>query len=191
MFTVIPLVNVSNVRFHLQVCVVLIRRDSVWGPSDKRSHTILALLLIVAICVGLVGCFFIVLLTKRVSNEMRLRAALIQQLEATKQAENKSSHKSIVFASMSHDLRTPLAAILGLIDLCLCDAVESSELESNLSQMKSCATNLLGEFVISSCIQVDIYESLIKLSLLVLIARSLWYYKTTRIRSHLYYSCSS
>ncbi|KAG6554359.1 hypothetical protein Mapa_004276 [Marchantia paleacea] len=126
------------------VVVVLIPRDSVWGPSDKRSHTILALLLILAICVGLVGCFFIVLLTKGVSNEMRLRAALIQQLEATKQAENKSSHKSIVFASMSHDLRTPLAAILGLIDLCLCDAMEMSELESNLSQMKSCATNLLG-----------------------------------------------
>eukprot|EP00250_Pteridium_aquilinum_P016449 c23106_g1_i1 orf=2167-4776(+) len=93
---------------------------------------------------GIVGCFFVMLLTKGVSNEMRLRAALIQQLEETKRAETKSSHKSLVFANMSHDLRTPLAAILGLIDLCLCDASEFSELGSNLLQMKSCATNLLG-----------------------------------------------
>ncbi|KAL3697509.1 hypothetical protein R1sor_011585 [Riccia sorocarpa] len=126
------------------VCVILIPRDSLWGSSDKQSHTIFALLLILAICVGLVGCLFIVLLTKGISNEKCLREALYQQEEATKEAENRSNQKSIVFASMSHDLRTPLAAILGLIDLCLCDAVGASELESNLSQMKSCATNLLG-----------------------------------------------
>ncbi|CAM6098136.1 unnamed protein product [Calypogeia fissa] len=125
------------------VCVILVPRESIWGTSDRRSRVVFALLLALSLSVGFLGCFFIVLLTRGISSEMRLRAALIRQLEATKQAENKSSHKSIMFASMSHDLRTPLAAILGLIDLCLCDAMESSELESNLSQMKSCATNLL------------------------------------------------
>jgi signal transduction histidine kinase len=127
-----------------QVFVMVLPRNSIWGPTDSRSHVALASLVVLATCVGMVGCFFILVLTKGVSNEIQLRAALFQQLEATKEAESKNSHKSIVFASMSHDLRTPLAAILGLIDLCLCDATESSELESNLFHMKSCATNLLG-----------------------------------------------
>ena len=104
------------------------------------------MLIALTACVGLVGCFFVILLTKGFSNEMGLRASLIQQLEKTKTAEMKSSHKSLVFANMSHDLRTPLAAILGLIDLCLSDGSVCSELETNLLQMKSCATNLLGEF---------------------------------------------
>lgn len=136
----------SNSCWFSQVCVVLIPREGLLGMTDKRSHTVLALLLTLSICVGVLGCFFVALLTRGLTTEMHLRAALIKQLEATKQAENKSSHKSIMFASMSHDLRTPLAAILGLIDLCLCDTLEPSELESNLSQMKSCATNLLGWF---------------------------------------------
>ncbi|CAM6028318.1 unnamed protein product [Sphagnum balticum] len=126
------------------VFVMVLPRNSIWGPTDSRSHVALASLVVLATCVGMVGCFFILVLTKGVSNEIQLRAALFQQLEATKEAESRNSHKSIVFASMSHDLRTPLAAILGLIDLCLCDATESSELESNLFHMKSCATNLLG-----------------------------------------------
>lgn len=126
------------------VCVVIIPHESIWQMTERRSHTTLAVLVALATCMGLVGCFFVILLTKGVSNEMRLRAALIQQLEETKSAETKSSHKSLVFANMSHDLRTPLAAILGLIDLCLSDASECLELETNLLQMKSCASNLLG-----------------------------------------------
>eukprot|EP00250_Pteridium_aquilinum_P017508 c23665_g1_i1 orf=1-2361(-) len=126
------------------VCVVVVPHQSIWGMTERRSHTTLAVLVALATCMGLAGCFFVILLTKGVSNEMRLRAALIQQLEETKSAETKSSHKSLVFANMSHDLRTPLAAILGLIDLCLSDASECSELETNLLQMKSCASNLLG-----------------------------------------------
>ncbi|KAH7331864.1 hypothetical protein KP509_20G054200 [Ceratopteris richardii] len=126
------------------VCTVVLPYSSIWGLTQRWSHITLAVLVALATTMGIVGCFFVKLLTKGVSNEMRLRAALIQQLEETKRAETKSNHKSLVFANMSHDLRTPLAAILGLIDLCLSDASEFSELGSNLLQMKSCATNLLG-----------------------------------------------
>ncbi|MCO5560949.1 hypothetical protein L7F22_014569 [Adiantum nelumboides] len=126
------------------VCTVVIPYTSIWGLTQKWSRITIAVLVALATTMGIVGCFFVILLTKGVSHEMRLRAALIQQLEETKRAETKSNHKSLVFANMSHDLRTPLAAILGLIDLCLCDASEFSEQGSNLIQMKSCATNLLG-----------------------------------------------
>ncbi|KAI5083094.1 hypothetical protein GOP47_0003432 [Adiantum capillus-veneris] len=140
------LIDSAPIHLHEEslICVVVIPHLSIWRMTEKRSHITLAVLVALATCMGLVGCFFVILLTKGVSNEMRLRAALIQQLEETKSAETKSSHKSLVFANMSHDLRTPLAAILGLIDLCLSDAAESSELETNLLQMKSCASNLLG-----------------------------------------------
>ncbi|KAL2644281.1 hypothetical protein R1flu_011868 [Riccia fluitans] len=86
------------------VCVILIPRNSLWGGSDKQSHTIFALLLILAICVGVVGCLFIILLTKGISNEKRLREALFQQEEATKQAEIKSNLKSIVFARILNSI---------------------------------------------------------------------------------------
>ncbi|KAH7422043.1 hypothetical protein KP509_13G087900 [Ceratopteris richardii] len=139
---------IDSLPIHLSeetlVYVVVIPHNYIWNATEKRSHTMLAVLVALATCMGLVGCFFVVLLTKGVSNEMRLRAALIRQLEETKSAETRSSHKSLVFANMSHDLRTPLAAILGLIDLCLSDVMECSELETNLLQMKSCASNLLG-----------------------------------------------
>jgi signal transduction histidine kinase len=142
----------------VQVVVVIIPRDSLWGTSQRRSYEVLAVLLALSLSAGALGIFFIILLTRGITAELRLKNSLIRQQEATKEAENRSSHKSIMFASMSHDLRTPLAAILGLIDLCLCDVMESSELESNLSQMKTCATSLLGSFPHSSLRYLEVVQ---------------------------------
>lgn len=76
--------------------------------------------------------------------EILLSAALIKQMEATQQAERKSMNKSIAFASASHDVRTSLAAIAGLIDLSLSSVSPQEEIRTNLEQMSSCASNLLG-----------------------------------------------
>lgn len=64
-------------------------------------------------------------------------------MEVTQQAERKSMNKSIAFASASHDVRTSLAAITGLIDLSL-NSISELEIHTNLEQMSSCASDLLG-----------------------------------------------
>lgn len=65
-------------------------------------------------------------------------------MEVTQQAERKSMNKSIAFASANHDVRTSLAAITGLIDLSLSSISPQVEMRTNLEQMNSCASNLLG-----------------------------------------------
>ncbi|KAK1316095.1 Histidine kinase CKI1 [Acorus calamus] len=74
---------------------------------------------------------------------MALRASLVKQKEATQQAERKAVNKSIAFANASHDVRTSLAAISGLIELCRKDIGLQAELEESLKQMESCATDLM------------------------------------------------
>ncbi|KAJ8644733.1 hypothetical protein MRB53_006481 [Persea americana] len=49
-------------------------------------------------------------------------------MEATQQVERKSMNKSIAFASASHDVRTSLAAIVGLVDLSLNSASPQEEI---------------------------------------------------------------
>ncbi|KAK1292551.1 Histidine kinase CKI1 [Acorus calamus] len=74
---------------------------------------------------------------------MALRASLVKQKEATQQAERKAVNKSMAFANASHDVRTSLAAISGLIELCRKDIGLQAELEESLKQMESCATDLM------------------------------------------------
>ncbi|GLJ41537.1 hypothetical protein SUGI_0859670 [Cryptomeria japonica] len=152
---------VDSTPIHLagttMVCVVIIPCKSIWGHMEKQGHTTLILLIILAACMLFISCAFIFLLTRAGNREMHLSAALIQQLDATKQAERKNNQKNIAFARMSHDLRTSLAAIIGLIDLCHYDVVEGSELEMNLLQMNSCANNLLG--LLNSILDVSKIEA--------------------------------
>ena len=74
-----------------------------------------------------------------------LRSSLIKRKEATQQAERKSMNKSLAFASASHDVRTSLAGITGLIELCHAEVHPQSEMEKNLNQMSVCASKLLGK----------------------------------------------
>ncbi|WOG83863.1 hypothetical protein DCAR_0103041 [Daucus carota subsp. sativus] len=75
---------------------------------------------------------------------MGLRAALIQQMEASHQAERKSLNKSRALARASHDVRASLAGLTGLIELCHELVDPRSELEGNLVQMEACTKDLLG-----------------------------------------------
>ena len=87
---------------------------------------------------------FAYIFVRAAKREMHLCATLIKQMEATQQAERKSMNKSLAFASASHDVRASLAGLTGLIELCYKEATSSSELETNLRQMDTCAKDLLG-----------------------------------------------
>ncbi|GKU99371.1 hypothetical protein SLEP1_g12230 [Rubroshorea leprosula] len=53
-------------------------------------------------------------------------------------------NKSLAFASASHDIRTPLAAITELIRISKDEVLHGSNLKSNLKDMESCTKDLLG-----------------------------------------------
>ncbi|XP_030454943.1 histidine kinase CKI1-like [Syzygium oleosum] len=105
----------------------------------------LLLVLVISIAVGVITIFGLICLIMRARViEMHLRAALIKQMEATRQAERKSMSKSNAFAQASHDVRASLAGIIGLIDISYDEVSPGSELEKNLKQMEACAKDLLG-----------------------------------------------
>ncbi|KAK6915660.1 Signal transduction response regulator, receiver domain, partial [Dillenia turbinata] len=102
----------------------------------------LLVLMFISVVVSIV--IFMILAFKAAKREMFLCAALIKQMEATQQAERKSMNKSLAFAGASHDVRSSLAAITGLIESCQEEAAPNSEMAENLEQMSTCSMDLLG-----------------------------------------------
>lgn len=137
---------------HLSLsCVFLFQVYSLVLPKkelaifvDNRSRVglILLILIMTTTVISIFGFVFIVIrATKR---EMHLCAKLIQQMEATQQAERKSMNKSVAFTRASHDIRASLSGIDGLIKMCYNEAAPGSELDINLKQMDGCTKDLLG-----------------------------------------------
>ncbi|OIW07029.1 hypothetical protein TanjilG_02663 [Lupinus angustifolius] len=108
----------------------------------KKKGLQLMIAMIVMILIAMFSFLFInVRATRR---EMQLCASLIKQMEATQQAERKNMNKSLAFASASHDVRTSLAGLTGLIEMSYELVTPHSELETNLKQMNNCTRDLLG-----------------------------------------------
>jgi len=84
--------------------------------------------------IGSVGMFQDITERKR-SQEMILQAKLA--------AEEANNAKSVFLAKMSHEVRTPMNSIIGMIDLTL-DTPLTEEQKDNLKVAKDAADNLLG-----------------------------------------------
>ncbi|KAL4028892.1 hypothetical protein IC575_012104 [Cucumis melo] len=109
--------------------------------SSRMGLILLILIMAITIITVLVFVFIVIRATKR---EMHLCAKLIQQMEATQQAERKSMNKSVAFTRASHDIRASLAGIIGLIEICHNESTPGSELDISLKQMDGCTKDLLG-----------------------------------------------
>ncbi|KAM0930814.1 hypothetical protein ACQ4PT_000721 [Festuca glaucescens] len=84
-----------------------------------------------------VACFFMArALWRSGSREVALQGDLMRQKEALQQAERKSMNKSNAFASASHDIRSSLAAVAGLIDVSRTEARANPNLTYYLDQME-------------------------------------------------------
>ncbi|EFH50708.1 cytokinin-independent 1 [Arabidopsis lyrata subsp. lyrata] len=101
-------------------------------------------LIVVTIFLGLGWpLWFVWFMMQATRKEMHMRATLINQMEATQQAERKSMNKSQAFANASHDIRGALAGIKGLIDIC-CDEVKpGSNVDTTLKQVNVCSKDLV------------------------------------------------
>ncbi|KAF0894607.1 hypothetical protein E2562_001905 [Oryza meyeriana var. granulata] len=82
-------------------------------------------------------------LRRAVAREALLDADLVRHKDALRQAERKSMNKSNAFAGASHDIRSALAAVAGLIEVSRPEAATSPNIMDNLNQMEVCTNKLL------------------------------------------------
>lgn len=92
--------SVLNDLQTLQVGVIIIPRKYIMGKVDERAIKTLVILISASICILIIGCVCIFVLTDGVSKEMKLRAELISQLDARRKAEASSNYKSQFLANM-------------------------------------------------------------------------------------------
>ncbi|XP_077246596.1 histidine kinase 1 [Tasmannia lanceolata] len=132
-----------NLKRLPSVGVIIIPRKYIMGKVDERALTTLIILISASLCILVIGCVCIMILTSGVSKEMKLRAELISHLDARRRAEASSNYKSQFLANMSHELRTPMAAVIGLLDILLCDDCLTNEQFAMVTQIRICSTALL------------------------------------------------
>ncbi|XP_010266814.1 PREDICTED: histidine kinase 1 [Nelumbo nucifera] len=125
------------------VGVIIIPRRYIMGKVDERAFKTFVILISASVCILLVGCLCILILTSGVSKEMKLRAELISHLDARRRAEASSNYKSQFLANMSHELRTPMAAVIGLLDILMCDNFLTNEQYATVTQIRKCSNALL------------------------------------------------
>ncbi|KAI4314739.1 hypothetical protein L6164_027617 [Bauhinia variegata] len=125
------------------VGVILIPRKYIMGKVDERAFKTLVILISASLCILVIGCVCILILTNGVSKEMKLRAELISHLEARRKAEASNNYKSQFLANMSHELRTPMAAVIGLLDILISDDCLTNEQYATVTQIRKCSTALL------------------------------------------------
>lgn len=127
---------------------------------SKMDKVAMAALILVLTITAVESCVMILFTRIHKKKEMILRSDLFKQLEATQQAERKSMNKSLAFANATHDIRTSLAGITGLIEICRPDnatAAANPELNKNLDQMIVCGAKLLD--ILNSVLDISKVEA--------------------------------
>ncbi|KAE8693480.1 Histidine kinase 1 [Hibiscus syriacus] len=137
------LIHFLNLKRLPIVGVIIIPRKYIMGKVDERALKTLVILISASVCILVIGCVCILILTNGVSKEMKLRAELISHLDARRRAEASSNYKSQFLANMSHELRTPMAAVIGLLDILICDDCLTNEQYAMVTQIRKCSTALL------------------------------------------------
>ncbi|XP_022855719.1 histidine kinase 1 isoform X3 [Olea europaea var. sylvestris] len=132
-----------NLRRLPMVGVIIIPRKYIMGKVDEKAFKTLMILIAASLCIIVVGCICVFILTNGVSKEMKLRAELISHLDARRKAEASSNYKSQFLANMSHELRTPMAAVIGLLDILIGDDCLTNEQYAMITQIRKCSTALL------------------------------------------------
>ncbi|CAA2935153.1 histidine kinase 1 isoform X2 [Olea europaea subsp. europaea] len=132
-----------NLKRLPMVGVIIIPRKYIMGKVDEKAFKTLLILISASLCIIVVGCICVFILTNGVSKEMKLRAELISHLDARRKAEASSNYKSQFLANMSHELRTPMAAVIGLLDILLSDDCLTNEQYAMITQIRKCSNALL------------------------------------------------
>ncbi|CAL9114602.1 unnamed protein product [Musa textilis] len=144
--------------FGVQMVYAVTLPDKKVVPLFLKMKIVIVLLVLFMILGTILGSYVMLQLLQRAQlHETFLRADLIKQKGIIQQAERKSMNKSLAFASASHDIRTSLAGITGLIEICRSDTPQNSEMYRNLEQMNGCVSKLLG--ILNSVLDISKIEA--------------------------------
>ncbi|KAF8107017.1 hypothetical protein N665_0129s0085 [Sinapis alba] len=127
------------------------------GIGTSISNAAMYMLIFMAFYAFFWPLGFVVFMGRAARREMDIRSTLINQMEATQQAERKSMNKSQAFAQASHDIRGSLAGITGLIDLCRQEVKPGSDVDASLQQMNVCTKDLVA--LLNSVLDMSKIES--------------------------------
>jgi signal transduction histidine kinase len=119
-----------------------------WHKAAMFQRMEVAMVCVVCSLVGVatVACFFMAWALRRAgAREAALEADLVRQKEALQQAERKSMNKTNAFARASHDIRSSLAAVAGLIEISRPEAQANPNLAYYLDQMDIATKKLFGQ----------------------------------------------
>ncbi|KAL6643150.1 hypothetical protein ACP70R_021331 [Stipagrostis hirtigluma subsp. patula] len=125
----------------------------------SRKMSILVIILpCCMMMIAMVACFLMLrALRQSVARQVSLRASLVRQKEALQQAERKSLSKTEAFVGASHDIRSALVAITGLVDMSRAEARTNPKMMHNLDHMDICTKKLLG--ILNSILDTSKVES--------------------------------
>ncbi|KAL6842330.1 hypothetical protein ACP4OV_027757 [Aristida adscensionis] len=125
------------------------------------SRDMAILVIVLASCVAaaaMVACLLMAAALRRsAARQVSLRASVVRHKEALLQAERKSLSKTNAFAGASHDIRSALVAITGLVDVSRAEAQANPHIMHSLDQMDACAKKLLG--ILNSILDTSKVES--------------------------------
>ncbi|KAG8085184.1 hypothetical protein GUJ93_ZPchr0010g8474 [Zizania palustris] len=136
---------------------LVFRKSSMVGMFRKGGITMMVFVFTM-VAAAAAACFVMARALRRAAaREAVLDAEIVRQKDALRQAERKSMNKSNAFASASHDIRSALAAIAGLIEVSRPEAASNPNVIDNLHQMDVCTKKLFD--ILNSILDTSKVES--------------------------------
>uniref|UniRef100_A0A0E0L8N1 Probable histidine kinase 2 n=1 Tax=Oryza punctata TaxID=4537 RepID=A0A0E0L8N1_ORYPU len=147
--------DISGVQMGFRVVL----RKSAMVDVFRRGGVTMVVLACAMVAAATVACVLMARALRRaVAREAALDADLVKHKDALQQAERKSMNKSNAFASASHDIRSALAAVAGLVEVSRPEAAATNpNIMDNLNQMELCTNKLLD--ILNSILDTTKVES--------------------------------
>lgn len=108
--------------------------QAIFRLSDARFSAILLVALVVTLLLVVIFTYYYFI----------SQAQMKRLSSARKEADRASKAKSEFLSNMSHDIRTPMNAVVGMTDIALADITDSARVEDCLKKIKLSSKHLLG-----------------------------------------------
>ncbi|KAL5230744.1 hypothetical protein ABZP36_029520 [Zizania latifolia] len=142
----------------IQMVFRLVLRKSYMVGMFRQGGITMMVFVFTMVAAAAAACFVMARALRRAAaREAVLDAEIVRQKDALRQAERKSMNKSNAFASASHDIRSALAAIAGLIEVSRPEAAANPNVMDNLHQMDVCTKKLFD--ILNSILDTSKVES--------------------------------
>ena len=147
--------------FSTNVWVRLYHQERIGGLVGEVSDEISSLLktgsLIQLTMIAIALLIMFSLFSTMLRRERRMESAKLQAEVEREKAEESSRAKSTFLSNMSHDIRTPMNAIIGYTDLALREGVGEGEMREYLQKIRSSSQHLLA--LINDVLEMSRIES--------------------------------